>query len=703
MLIGINKYPYLPERNQLKGCHNDVSAFKSVLEGKFGFASENIQVLQDEEASRDGIIGAMKTLLANCSPNDCITFFFSGHGSRLKARRKDKPSGWYESIMPFDSGRKKLHPEAVNRDITDDEIYEWLMALAEKTSNIVLIFDSCYSGSITREDIFESGIRRKGVLPEDTVIHEKPAPLFFHSRPFTEENSGKGQSGWLPASDKYILFAASAETERAHLYTEVSDNGTVEYGLFSYFLCQALREAQSGATYRDIFERVYIDVKTRFEDQSVQLEGERDRKLFDLEEFPPKPFLMVSDRKIKFLTLSGGAVHGVTVGSRWMIFPSGTKQFDAKPSALGQVKIVSVQSVTSKAKVLRELSPGSIQAGCRAAAAVESSQPKAAAEGIKIKVRNGFPQFRSIFKELIKNIRQSVFLELTENDDLADVTIYLGENSSRQVKGVLSPPMRMMQLARPSLMVSDRRGSLLMPPQSVNDPESIGIIAHDLERLGRYRRVLELRNPQSVLSGKIDFIILRQNQDLSWSEVEPEGKASQIVIYESERIALRIINRFEFPIFFTILDFGLCKDISVVYPPKGAKDIIGPLKPPNPGKLSSPAEGKGVLTIGTGDDQYIKLFFPSGFPFDALLPAGGGRSRLKEGLEIFKLIVTTRPHDLSFLEQPSFQTTRDSQNQLESLIFGALERSAENFDKDPLSELENEWLTVEKPFLLKRK
>src|SRR6476619_5247600 len=98
LLIGVNKYPNLPDFSQLRGCVNDVTAMRQTLETSFHFPPDNVTVLCDEDATAKGIHKAMERLLSDCGPDDIIVFHYSGHGSQMPALG-DKPRGWDESIM----------------------------------------------------------------------------------------------------------------------------------------------------------------------------------------------------------------------------------------------------------------------------------------------------------------------------------------------------------------------------------------------------------------------------------------------------------------------------------------------------------------------------------------------------------------------------------------------------------------------------
>src|SRR3989304_4784897 len=132
LLIGINRYSNLPPQYKLNGCINDIEMIASLLEENFGFPEGNITLLQDEEATREGILAAFEALTDRVADKDIAIIHYSGHGSKMRDREGDEPDGWDETIVPHDSGRGS-YP---NRDITDDEIYLWLLQLIEKTPHL---------------------------------------------------------------------------------------------------------------------------------------------------------------------------------------------------------------------------------------------------------------------------------------------------------------------------------------------------------------------------------------------------------------------------------------------------------------------------------------------------------------------------------------------------------------------------------------
>ncbi|MEK7222036.1 MAG: caspase family protein, partial [Nitrospirota bacterium] len=62
LIIGIDKYPALPEDKQLKSARKDAEAVAVVLRDRYGFAKERMIELYDEAASRKAVFKAFSNL-----------------------------------------------------------------------------------------------------------------------------------------------------------------------------------------------------------------------------------------------------------------------------------------------------------------------------------------------------------------------------------------------------------------------------------------------------------------------------------------------------------------------------------------------------------------------------------------------------------------------------------------------------------------
>lgn len=684
LLVGVNEYPNLPDYSQLKGCVNDVRAMERVLGTTFNFPPENIKVLTNEAATEAGIREAMERLIEDCGEGDLVVFHFSGHGSQMAAKG-DKPRGYDESIMPSDSGREnpKFPKQVKPRDIRDTEIQEWLARLSKKTPHVTLIFDSCHSGSITRfgGDSAEGGTRLRWVPPDPLPAWTAPA-----ARKPVDARGVTGGSGWLKPGERYVLLAACAAEQGAYECTHEGER----YGAFTFFLTreieQELHVTRGRLTYRDIWERVVVKVNEQFQKQTPQLEGARDRVVFNVQELAAMRYLLVTWREGEVVKLNGGAIHGLTAGSRWDVYPAGTKQIrEAYKERLGTLEITAVGPVDAWARVIVESGPQTIAPGTRVVEAV------CADSETRMSIRlapapNGCAQ---ALAELRQTLERSPLLEIEES----------AEGERAEVRAVFEDgapsagetPAHVQANAGARWEVTDGSG-LLMPRYEVAAPGSKERIKENLETIWRFKKILGLQHEKSALRGRVDFTLLRKARGGGWQEI-PEGETP---VYKSgESIAFRVVNRSGALIHVSVLDLGLSKRIEVLYPPSLASE---PIEVKRSGESTGPHNG-GVLSVGVGEDDEIELYFPEDFTFIA--PAEAGQPA--GGTEYFKLIATTRRHDLSFLSQAGLhgRPYRELEHPLERLVYLAVNGPFEREARPRLGP-RDEWLTCLRPFRLQR-
>jgi hypothetical protein len=675
LLIGVNKYPNLPDYSQLRGCVNDVLLMKTLLESSFGFPAHNIVALCDEKATVKGIRDAMQQLLDDCGPEDIVVFHYSGHGSQMAAQG-DKPRGYDESIMPYDSGRMNpTFPKQVSPcDIRDTEIQEWLGRLSQKTSHITLIFDSCHSGSITRSiDDAKEGTNLRWIPPDLLP------GLSFGSQTRSADSVRDTQgNGWLAASDKYIVLAACAADQGAYEMDHDEGGPMTRNGAFTFFLSQEIGQASENTTYQDIWERVAIHVNNRFQKQTPQIEGAGNRQLFDVKDFRPMRYLLVTKREGQSLTLNGGRVHGVYPESQWTVYPAGTKSIEENVNEkCGEIRIVSAGSLNSQGLILEECSPQLILAGARA---IESSRPF----GETLMPVWVEPTVDRTSKKLRDLLSDSNLLTLTDSPKAAWARVMSGSPN-----GALKTPGDDNEAnnGEPTCDVLDRSNQLLMPSYSVRATETPRRIKENLELIWRYIKVLELQNPSSALRGQVDFVLLKKQPGGIWEEVD----ADEATFVDGDCIAFRVMNNTNSSIHVSILDFGISKRISLLYPPAGASEEIAPQRS---GGGHTAGKNGGLLSVGEDPATTIELFLPH----DQIAPA------VQRGKEVFKAIITNRRHDLGFLRQSGLRNDamKGPRHPLEQLIYLA---DAGGLTRESRLTLDSadEWFTIERSFWLQRK
>ena len=147
LVIGINAYPNMPAKYQLRGSRPDALAMKKFLLEHWGFSASDVRTLLDEEASKEGIMDGLNSWLPDVTePGDRIVVYFSGHGTQVPDTSGDEADGQDEAWSPSDIGRRSGH--FVNEQVTDDEIAAAFRRLSGR--EVLLISDSCHSGTLAR-------------------------------------------------------------------------------------------------------------------------------------------------------------------------------------------------------------------------------------------------------------------------------------------------------------------------------------------------------------------------------------------------------------------------------------------------------------------------------------------------------------------------------------------------------------------------
>ncbi len=665
LLIGINAYPHFDPESTLKGAVHDAEAMAAVLETRFGFTAPRL--LRNQEATRDGILQAMGSLLARVQDEDRVVFFFSGHGSQMTDREDDEPDGLDETLVPYDSGRAP-YP---NRDLSDDEIYLWLLELAQRTPYITVIVDACHSGTVLRDGFglkarrVEPDLRHKNALPESPVDAERLLQALG--------NQGKGKSNWLPVSERYTLLAACRDEERA--YEVPMAGGQVQRGALTFFLCQELMAAAAGATFREVYERVVTRFMPLAFEQHPQLEGVRDRELFGVKTQEPMRFFPVLERTGELAVVGAGAALGWAAGSELAVYPAGTRQIATGVPALGRLRLDEVGAVTARARVLDEASSGAIEYGGRAVLTAHSYGE------MRLLVELVAANRRTAAEDLAQRISESPLLRLAGEGERGQVRLYLLD-PRRQVKAQDAVP-QLGPLTAPTWAAVGEEGFLILPPIPCSAIAAGPRIVELLERRARYLHVLQIENhdPESVL---VEF--LRQQPADVWSEVEPDAEGI-VTAEEGDRFGLRVRNNSDQAVHVHVLDLDSSGQIELLYPVPGSQESLR-------------AHGQLEIGMRPGETPLVASW-PDGFPCDPTRPVAVANGWLK-------IFATTHPTDFSPLAQRDYERAFDPKTPSGSTPLGRLlrlaltgrgERGLCHF-ADGRAE---DWTALKRPFQVRRK
>lgn len=231
LLIGIGTYaPAAPgaaaprKLRNLAGPPNDIAAISAVI-SRLGFQKDNIHVLRDGQATREAILAAYRRyLIKEAAPGDVGLLYYSGHGSTVKNTRTR--SGIDQTTVPYDAPTGAL-------DIRDKEWARLFKESAARGVILTAVFDSCYSGSISR------GVESE---PQRSVRAAEPDPRAVDD----PEDPG------LSAADLGVLIFSASRSDQEALEHAFGDG---VYGDFTRALLQVW-PASRRETAQWIFTRV---------------------------------------------------------------------------------------------------------------------------------------------------------------------------------------------------------------------------------------------------------------------------------------------------------------------------------------------------------------------------------------------------------------------------------------------------------------
>lgn len=684
LLIGINNYKY-SYINNLQGCVNDVLLMKDVLVANFAFSDENIKVLTDEHATSSAIKSAFDELVTNTEENDIVVFHYSGHGSQITDKEGDEPDGLDETILPFDTGR--THHGDENRDIKDDEIYDLIKRLNAKTPYVTLIFDSCHSGTMSR-DIFgdtDRWVEPDNPEPDDPNYHLLPAPfdntdiVSELKREQESEHDISSHSGWLPQGEGYVIIAGCRDEERSF---ESRIPGTDTYhGLLTYHLCQALKKVSPGTSHRSVFERAAAEVTLQKPSQQPQMEGKRDRELFGTAVIQTMRYTRVESRDGDEIVLKGGAAHGITKGSQWAIYSPETNEVTDNTPLLGLVEIQNVRAVKSTALILSGQSDNAnaIEGGCRA---VEHAHNYGTMQlPIKLDILDN--NFAEEVSKLRQWIEESQLLNLTEDKEVAQWNVILAPPRTAISETTRAPQLGLLNNAMWVVIGSDGQ---LQPAHRADNLDSKYTVFENLEKSARYEMALnKIKNPSegNALQNVLKVSFKRKNTSNEWVNADAEDQP--LIYQEGELLGLEIKNvtdrlptAKQKTVFISALNFGLTGSINLLHPIEGASEE---LRPGN------------KIEIGIRDDDQIPITIPANFPIEK-----------GEGIDRIKLFITSHPADFSGFVQESWRNIKNARSQdspIEQLMALALTNQTRDTLRGQSQPIEH-WLTQTYDFTVRR-
>jgi hypothetical protein len=626
-LIGVSDYQAtgLPS---LQGVENDIRLMETLLKSdRFGFA-ENTTVLLNESATHLSLQREFENLQARIEPGDIVYIHYSGHGSYTGDLNGDEPSGQDQTWVSYGSRREGA--EGVDAyDILDDELNQWLAPIFAKAGQVIVVADSCHSGSVTR-----GATTVVRAAPLDARDH----PLGVKQFPFVDLSNG-------------IIIGSARDGESAGEFTS---NEGVSYGIFTWFWGSALEGAKEGETWRDLFERAAVQVNLQRKAQMPQLKGQQiDQAVFggDIQGLPPRIVVKSVDAASQLASLPVGSLAGVTKGSIYRLYDPSAKVKDALPT----LEITTVKPFYCFARITGEFKSGDL--------VIEESHAYTL-EPIPVFINSDFPQQQDseIVTTLRNDLRSGAFkgYRLAEDQMSSQMVLYVV-----RPKTVAVPPETGTVLPQsvaemnPEVWVLNDSGSLLHQDLRfpMVDTSSRKKLSEALAKLAKVREVTNLSSgtipefkikaavwrPVNLCQEETSDCLHLPDADLFFSlqrEVDIQELAQNPPrINEFLTFTLHNIGQKDYYAY--LIDIGPTGEIFSVFPASSARS----------------------------DDALVR----AGQQYDTREEAGLVAS--DAGMETLKLLVSLKPINISLLEQDGLTrtaATRGELNPLENLLADAI-------------------------------
>ena len=243
VLVGVGDYPGLGPRaaqDDLYGPRTDVETMRNLLVDSYGFDPAHVVVLEDAEATREGVVEAVRRHLGQAGPDGTAVLYYSGHGMQVPTKALNaEPDGQDESLVLWGRGGEVA-------TLLDYEVG----ALADglRAGHTVFILDNCFSGTGTRGASGDFAVRRLDY--DDVAGYVAAAADSVAARPALADRVAEPK--------RHVLLAAS-RSDQPSLELDGLGGLPGRRGVFTHFLVEALREAAPDAT----FESVVASIRPR--------------------------------------------------------------------------------------------------------------------------------------------------------------------------------------------------------------------------------------------------------------------------------------------------------------------------------------------------------------------------------------------------------------------------------------------------------
>jgi len=255
LCIGINDYP--GTASDLAGCLNDANDWAGALTS-VGF---EVKKLLDKQATKSNILTEMSTMITQAKKGDTVVFQYSGHGTYIPDQDGDEADQTDECLCPYDLKTKGV--------ITDDQLFQLFNKKAQGV-RLIMISDSCHSGTVTRFAPISSSRTKSGKIEHQTRVKFLPPATFLSARELAKFGISRAiRKSSPPGRYGGLLMSGCQDVEYSYdAYFQGRPNGA-----FTFVAVAAFKKLKPGASYKDWHAAIRKALPTSQYPQSPNLFG----------------------------------------------------------------------------------------------------------------------------------------------------------------------------------------------------------------------------------------------------------------------------------------------------------------------------------------------------------------------------------------------------------------------------------------------
>jgi pimeloyl-ACP methyl ester carboxylesterase len=617
LLVGIDAYhPQSIGVNSLSGCVNDIKAIKTYLEQRIAIDKKWELVertLTNCDATRQAVIDGFEQHLCQANQEDVVLFYYAGHGSREIAPerfRNQEPEGKIETLVCYDSRTPN------GQDLADKELNYLIEKVAKKDPHILIILDSCHSGTATRDP----EVVERLTNPSGKVRDLKD---FCFPQEWVDYRFGNNYQ-----RPRHVAISACRAFQKAREYT---GSDKQPRGAFSYFLTEALQRTNGSLSYTNLVQDINALITGKVKDQSPQIEATKSDDL--IQTFlggavgePINHFTFTYDSEThRNWVINGGILHGIRPTSEGetiiAIFPQGTtpEQLQEIENAICKARLEQVFTEAGIAEIIGDNSQLSYDEPYWAIV-IEAPLPK-----LKVYLQGDDGGVKLARKALSTSDAGEPSLFVRETESLTDSNYYIEAINDqfwiKQTSGKLP-------LVAPVPDVPDN--------QSYTQQRANTIIKR-LEHIARWQNILELKTPPTsqIKAGDVELEVIVTSFDHQYSSKTATSALRGEYTWKDNKceppnVEIKVTNKSDKDLYFQVLELA-------------GSFLIGNLNPYFFEERSSIFLPKQSSYPEIGNSKKLDLKINKKY-----LESG-----INEYETILKLIVSTREFNASLLEQPA--------------------------------------------------